>query len=154
VRNFRPVRRSLLIDYPDPTISCQQKRRNGRSTEDRSTDPEPGNAPTVVFPNLSDLSELVPSLLFRFSPPVQSYSGANWILLIGVDRWTVFQNPTQTSTPMMFGGANSVVTANYKASIFQRRSAFTDNSQKNCGDADVLHQVYTSSIAGVSHVLV
>ena len=147
-----------LIDYPDPTYHVN--RNEGMAAPPKTVQPTQnlGNAPySGVFPNLSGpLQNWSPPYYSVSAPPVQSYSGANWSFV----NWsgtagTVFQNPTQTSTPMMFGGANSVVTANYKGiHLSNDGSAFTDNSQKKLVEtADgVLHQVYTSSIAGVSHV--
>lgn len=89
------------------------------------------------------------------APPTYSSGGITWAF----NGWTAtngtyFQNASSTSTPVVFGGANSIITANYKGiHISNDASAFSNNSQRKLvatttngeiGGQRWLHQVYTS----------
>ena len=90
------------------------------------------------------------------APLTQPYNNYTWTF----SNWsatngTYFQNAVATTTPVVFGGSGSVITANYKGiHLSNDVTAFTDNSLKKLVETSdgVLHQVYTSAIAGVSHV--
>ncbi len=77
------------------------------------------------------------------------------------EYWTgtnaTLQSPTSTTSPVVFTNSGATVIANYKGiHLSNDPSAFTDNSSKKLVETaetpGVLHQVYSSSIGGVSHV--
>ncbi|MGB8294403.1 MAG: T9SS type A sorting domain-containing protein, partial [Polyangia bacterium] len=91
------------------------------------------------------------------SPQSLTINGQNFSSIF--QNWTTssasVSQPTSATTPVVFTSSGGSVTANYKGiHLSNDASAFTDNSVKKVVETTdgVLHQVYTSSMAGVSHV--
>jgi hypothetical protein len=157
-----------LIDYPDPNYG-NKFRNQGMSAPLK-------NRPSPFYPNLSNnyggdvykgifTDQTIASGTYysvgapasqSFTVGGRTYSGIfqNW-----TGSYSYFQNASAQQTGVVFTSSIATVTAQYKGiHLSNTASAFSNNSQRKlvqtkvAGNPNWLHQVYTSSISGVSHV--
>ena len=110
-----------LIDYNDPTYGMRNEGMSGalyRSVAIGSNNLGTGSSYQGVFLNQSSAPLWTPPYYSVYAPATQSYNGYNW----GFQNWsatngTYFQNASAITTPVVFGGNSSVITANYKGHL-------------------------------------
>lgn len=148
-----------LIDYADPKYGVN--RNEGISAPPKSVPYDAGNPYNLgtnntsyngVFVNQSGPPNWAWPYYSVVAPATYSSGGYNWVFTTwSATNGTYFQNLSAQTTPVVFGGSGSVITANYKGiHISNDASAFSNNGQKKLvrTSDNFMFQAYTS----VNHV--
>jgi hypothetical protein len=158
-----------LIDYADPSYR-NNLRNQGMSAPFKSVAYSANNLGTGtsykgVFLNQGgpDIHNLIPPYYSIRAPQTVNFGGAIGMRNVYLQSWRAlpassasFQDSLTSQTAVVFKSAGIVVSANIKGSMLSNiSSSFTNNSQRKLVRTPGngwLHQVYESSINGVSHV--
>ena len=124
-----------LIDYNDPTYGMSNRGMSAAPYESvpiATNNLGTGSSHQGVFLNQRYDVPNQPYYYSVAAPATESYNGHTWAFLnwSGTDG-TYFQNATADTTPVVFGGDGSTVSANYKGlQLSNDPTAFSNNGQR------------------------
>jgi len=140
-----------LIDINDPTYGLRNEGMSGATPHSVPISANNLGISTSykgVFVNQNQTFSPFQPIYSVAAPATQPYNGYTWAFVNwSATNGTYFQNSTNLTTPVVFGGSGSVITANYKGiHLSTNASAFSNNSQRKIVRTGNgwLHMVYES----------